>query len=301
MSILIKIIVTAVAGGLTYLLTNTTKQPGIWQLTMTVFVGGIVLVVQFLVDAAEVSRRTATLVREMNKAATLLADAERVFGNDILTQLVKAADGLDRREDLQLRFAEQQVRVLISVFKGLTAERAAHEGENPDWLLGLTEIASQSIDATSLTSFEKYQGYVDEGEFWDSELGRRYLTRQHEAIRRGVRIRRLFVLADDEIDDEKLAELLKPHKRIGVATQTLRLDEIDFLHRVADFIIFDQKISYEFQTSQAAPKNSRHVLETVALMTNAGHLQGRRSDFQALWDQAERGSRQPAAPPADLP
>src|SRR5689334_22248998 len=43
--ILIKIMVTSIAGGLTYFLTNSTKQPEIWQLTMSVFVAGVVLVV----------------------------------------------------------------------------------------------------------------------------------------------------------------------------------------------------------------------------------------------------------------
>jgi hypothetical protein len=289
--IIIKIVVTAVAGGLTYLLTNTTGQPDIWQLTMSVFVGGVVLVVQFLIDAAEQSRRTADLVREMNEAATLLAEAEGVLGSDSLTRLVKAAGGIERREDFQLRFAEQQVKDMTTLFRGLKAERASHDGENPDWLLGLTSIASQTIDATSLTSFGKYQGYVDEGEFWDSELGRRYLIRQRAAVERNVRIRRLFVLTDAIVDQDKLDNLLEPHKRIGVQTRVLHMDRVDFLHSVADLIVFDQKISYEFQTSKAARENTMPMLETVALMTNPDHLKRRQRDFEALWAAAEEKPR----------
>jgi hypothetical protein len=295
--LLIKIIVTAVAGGLTYLLTNTTNQPGIWQLTMSVFVGGTVLVVQFLIDAAEQSRRTGDLVQGMNEAVTLLARGEGVLGSDSLTRLVKAAAAIERREDLQLRFAEQQVEVLTNLFKGLKAERASHEGENPDWLLGLTQIASLSIDATSLTSFGKYQGYVDEGEFWSSELGRRYLIRQRMAIERNVRIRRLFVLTDTTVDRDKLPELLEPHQKVGVEIRIIHLNQVDFLHNVADFIIFDQKISYEFQTSQAARENTIPMLETVALMVNPEHLQRRRRDFEALWAAADEYSEADAPIP----
>ena len=50
MKVSTRILITAIAGGLTYVLTNATGQPEIWQLTMSVFVGGIVLVVQVLID-----------------------------------------------------------------------------------------------------------------------------------------------------------------------------------------------------------------------------------------------------------
>ncbi|WP_327002061.1 hypothetical protein OHA72_44120 [Dactylosporangium sp. NBC_01737] len=287
MQVLLKIVITAVAGGLTYLLTNTTDQPDIWQLTMSIFVGGVVFVVQFLIDAAEQSRRTAELVARIHEGATLLAESEGVLGSDSLTRLVKAAGGLDRREGLQLRFAEQQVEDLATLFNGLKAGRASHEGEHPDWLLGLTDRVSVSIDATSLTSFSEYQGYVDEGAFWESELGLRYLARQRRAIERNVRIRRLFVLTDNDVDDARVAGLLEPHRKIGVETRVLPLPQVDPLVAVADFIIFDQKICYEFQTSRAARENTRFMLETVALMVGDQHLQLRRRDFEALWAGAE--------------
>ncbi len=297
MQLLIKIVVTIAAGGLTYLLTNTTDQPRIWQLTMSIFVGGVVVVVQFLIDVAEQSRKTAEDVaeqsrktaedvRRINEAATMLADSENVLGGDSLTRLVKAAGGIDRGEQLQLRFADQQVKDMTNLFEGLKAKRASHEGENPDWLLGLTELASTSIDATSLTSFSKYQGYVDEGAFWESELGRRYLARQRMAIERGVRIRRLFVLTDSNVDQHRLAELLEPHKNIGVDTLALPSERIDLLLTVADFIIFDQKICYEFETAKAARENTMAMLETVALVVGPEHLQRRRRVFEALWAQA---------------
>jgi hypothetical protein len=284
--LLTKIVITLVAGGLTFLLTNTTDQPRIWQLTMSIFVGGVVVVVQFLIDVAEQSRNIAEDVRQINGAATMLAEAEGVLGGDSLTRLVKAARDIERREDLQLRFADQQIRDLTNLFEGLKAQRASHAGENPDWLLGLTELASTSIDATSLTSFSKLQGYVDEGAFWESELGRRYLARQRMAIERGVRIRRLFVLTDSNVDQHRLAELLEPHQKIGVETLALPFELIDPLMTVADFIIFDQKICYEFQTSRAARENTIHMLETVALMVSPQHLQLRRREFDALWAQA---------------
>jgi hypothetical protein len=45
-----KILITLIAGGITYLITNRTNAPTIWVLTISIFIGGVVLVVQFLND-----------------------------------------------------------------------------------------------------------------------------------------------------------------------------------------------------------------------------------------------------------
>ena len=289
MQILIKIVVTAVAGGLAYLLTNTTNEPVIWQLTMSVFVGGVALVVQFLIDVAEQSRRTADLVRKMNEAATLLAESDGVLGRDSLSRLVRAAGGISGREDLQLRFADRQVVDLANLFDGLQSGRAEHEGEDPDWLLGLTETASISIDATSMTSFDKYRGFVDEGQFWASDLGLRYLDRQRKAIERKVRIRRLFLLAEDATDADRLQALLEPHKKIKVETRILRADDIYFLYRndLEDFIVFDQRISYEFHTARTLRENVTPLIANVALVVNPRLVRQRQERFEELWSAAE--------------
>jgi hypothetical protein len=287
MRILVKIIVTAVAGGLTYFLTGLAHQPGIWQLTMAIFVGGIVLVVQFLIDSADEASRSTQLIRKMNEAATTLAETEEVLGTDSLTRLVKATGGLDSRAELQLRFAQQQVDELTALFEGLRSGRAPHEGENPDWLLGLTDAARLSIDATSLTSFDRtgtFKGFVDEGQFWEGELGRRYLLRQLAAIERKVRIRRLFVLVDGEPEPEQLTALLQPHQEINVETRVLRRNDIPPLRRsdLADFILFDQRISYEFETAKVASDSPAPFID-VALIAGPKHVERRRTVFEELW------------------
>lgn len=214
MLILVKILVTMVAGTVTFLLTNITEQPKIWQITISVFVAGVVLVVQFLIDLAEQARRQTEAYREqagkltdlvgrISESATHLATAEGHLGRHSLTRLIEAAARLDQREELQQRFANRQFSELSALLEGLRSGRAEHEGEDPDWLLGLTDIATTSITATSMTSFAKHQGYVDEGDFWASDLGLRYLDRQRRAIERKVRIRRLFLLAEDVIDQDK--------------------------------------------------------------------------------------------------
>lgn len=294
MQILIKIVVTAIAGGLTYLLTHATDQPQIWQLTVSTFVAGIILVVQFLIESAEQSRRLLDEVRGISRAAAHLATAEGHVGRGSLTRLVESAGRLDPLAELQLRFARHQVDDLTNLLDGLRSGRAEHEGENPDWLLGLTRAAVKSIDATSLTSFDRHRGFVDEGDFWASDLGLRYLDLQRKAIERGVRVRRLFLLTEDATDEEQLARLLAPHQQIGVQTDILRPDDVHFLHQndLADFILFDGKVSYEFHTARTLRKDVTPLLASVALVVEPRLVKKRQERFEELWNAVGR----PAVP-----
>ncbi|XVV09373.1 hypothetical protein ACQP2X_31580 [Actinoplanes sp. CA-131856] len=311
MQILIKIVVTSIAGGVAYLLTNITKQPEVWQITMSVFVAGVVLVVQFLIDVADQSRQLAEAIRvdgakqseelvrsvaDISAAATHLAMAEALIGRDSLVRLVESAGRMNPREELQLRFARRQIDDVANLIDGLRSGRAEHEGEDPDWLLGLTETANTSIDATSMTSFDKHRGFVDEGEFWESDLGLRYLDRQRKALERKVRIRRLFLLTEDATDPVQLKKLLEPHRKINVETRILRSDDVYFLHQndLEDFIVFDQKVSYEFHTARALKKNVTPLIASVALVVEPRLVARRRERFEELWDAAQPPQDEPA-------
>ncbi len=304
MEILIKIVVTSIAGGLTYLLTNVTEQPEVWQITMSVFAAGVVLVVQFLIEAAEQSRQLALAIRvdgaeqsrsliesvqKISAAATHLATAEERLGGDSLIRLVESAGRVSPTEELQLRFVSRQVSDLANLLDGLRSGRAEHEGENPDWLLGLTETATISIDATSMTSFNRHQGFVDEGGFWASDLGLRYLDRQRKAIERNVRIRRLFLLTEDATDEELLDKLLTPHRMINVEARVLRPENVYFLHQydLEDFILFDQKVSYEFHTARALRKDVTPLIANVALVVQPLLVSKRKERFEELWAAAD--------------
>jgi len=284
--ILIKIVVTAIAGGLTYLITNATHQPQIWQLTMSIFVAGLILVVQFLIESAEQNRHLLDEVRGISRAAAQLATAEGHLGRGSLTRLVESAGRLNPLEELQLRFARHQVDDLANLLDGLRSGRAEHEGEDPDWLLGLTQTAAKTIDATSLTSFDRHHGFVDEGDFWLSDLGLRYLDLQRKAIERGVRVRRMFLLTEDATDEEQLERVLAPHRQIGVQTTIVRPDDIHFLHQndLEDFILFDGKVSYEFHTARTLRKDVTPLIASVALVVEARLVKKRQERFEELWN-----------------
>jgi hypothetical protein len=98
-----------------------------------------------------------------------------------------------------------------------------YEGEDRDWLLGLTWTTRTSIDATSLVTIDSTQSQsrVDGG-LWTSDLGQRYLNRQREVIERGVRIRRVFIVERPEFrQDEDLDRVRRMHTDLGIEARTL--------------------------------------------------------------------------------
>ncbi|MEU8234991.1 hypothetical protein AB0C12_35820 [Actinoplanes sp. NPDC048967] len=306
MKISTRILFTVIAGGLTYLLTNATGQPEIWQLTMSMFVGGIVLVVQVLIDydnrmlqfAGEQSahaRRTEDIVDRrfaaISAATALYASVEATaLKADNVTRLVESAARISPHDELSRRFADHQINRLSTLFEGLQNGVTVDDGEDPSWLLGLTECSSRSIDATSMTSFTRPAAYVDD-EFWSSRLGQQYLHAQRRAItERDVRIRRVFLLSDeDAMNEERLRELREPHRRIGIETRVLRHSDLDPLLQMnlVDFILFDDAASYELHASSRLDSRlDREANVSVTLVVEPRRLQERRQRFASMWNAA---------------
>jgi hypothetical protein len=139
-----------------------------------------------------------------------------------------------------------------------------------------------------MTSFDKSRGYVDEGQFWGSDLGQRYLLSQRRAIERGVRVRRLFLVSEEELDTEKISELIAPHQRINAETRILLSHRLPFLFRsdLTDFVLFDQRVSYELHSASTLDDNDRPLIDNVALVVNSERVEKRRVRFEEMWASA---------------
>ncbi|WP_306207872.1 phosphatidylserine/phosphatidylglycerophosphate/cardiolipin synthase family protein [Actinoplanes sp. RD1] len=287
-----KILVSVVAGGATYLLTNATSQPEIWQLTMSVFVGGIVLVTQVLLGydtkVTELQALVDRRFRAVSTATDLYARVESHALAERINRLVQSTRGL-KADPLTQRFVDHELDRLIGMLDGLRHGWAFYVGEDRDWLLGLTACANKSIDATSMTSFGNRQGYVDE-EYWETDSGQRYLALQRRAIaERGVRIRRLFLLDEDtQADESLLSSLLAPHQAIGVEIRVLQPAKLDFLLRtdMFDFILFDGSLSYELRSALSVEREARPAIASVTLVSD-WRVDDRRRRFDQMWQAAE--------------
>ncbi len=180
---------------------------------LSTFVGGVILVVQFLIDfdrsLHDVEKRQARHAQtvddtvqkaflEINTATAIYSTIEASPVGSGIRDLVHSAIRLkDSSPDIALGLARSEIERMARFIYGLGEGQAEYEGEDQDWLLTLTRTAKQSIDATSTTAVDGGGMDFDDG-FWTTALGRRYLGAQRDAASHGVTVRRLFILTSPD-------------------------------------------------------------------------------------------------------
>lgn len=280
----------------------------------SVFIGGVAFVTQFLIDVErridyveETLQSVEERYDEHNRSVrkmitdefTKINAATELFGaveasalkTDAVTQLVKNSTAVKRdATPLIFDFAQAEITRLSRYLKVLAdSGDVVYEGEDRDWLLGLTRVASISIDATSLTTVDAGgRGFVDGG-LWNSDLGQRYLEAQREASRHGVEIRRLFIVDRPELkDDADFVSILQQHQHIGVEVRTLMADDITATQRssLIDFIVIDGVLSYQ-ATPASRVAEKPPTIATTTLVTDPQRVQERMARYEDLWSSAQ--------------
>ncbi|MFI1928044.1 hypothetical protein [Streptomyces sp. NPDC020377] len=248
-----KTLLSVFVGGATYALTVTLDQPAIWKLTASVFLAGAALIIQYMADfdrrlvsvtesREQELRVLSRLDEQLASVADLVGPVERPTSNSAgsIAHLMRRAAAVDfGGPEVVEGFVRREVSNLAVLVGGLSQRNVVLAGEDHDWIVSLTQSATRSIDAISSHQDRAY---------WDSELGRRYLHAQLEAITvREVGIRRIFqVNVPEQIDD--LREVLSEQQRLGVDVRVVALSELPAATRsgaFSDFVIFDQVLSYE--------------------------------------------------------
>ncbi|MEV6520506.1 DUF6879 family protein [Longispora sp. NPDC051575] len=323
LKVLRKIVLTLLIGGVAYLLTHLTKQPEIWGVTLSVFIGGVTLVVQFLIDfdnrlrtvqsvhAEHADAVTATLrehgstvqrsqARHAERVEALIErrfgqinEATRLFGRvdashlrtDAVTQLVLNATQLEPDlPDLVKGFAQTEITRFSDFLKDLGSGREViYDGEDRDWMLGLARNARRSIDAISITGVDVAGG------LWESELGHRYLKAQRGAVARGVRVRRLFVLVGrpETNSGAHLEAVFRVQHDFGIEVRVLdpKVEIAIPRHDLFDFSLFDDALSYEVQPTPQFDDKPPSIVRTQLVLLPE-RVADRISRFQALWQAA---------------
>ena len=309
----------ALALGLSLTLDGSAEAHTLLAIGTSVFVSGIAFVVQFLVDVetrvdqltdsmakvgdkyeehSRASEETIRLQFEKINAATELfgaveASALRI---DATTQLVRDATAAVRSSSaLVSKFAQGEIGRLAGYLEALgQGADVPYDGEDRDWLLGLTKAATVSIDATSLTTVDAGgRGFMDGG-LWNSDLGHKYLQEQHAAVKRGVKIRRIFIFDRPEFQHDKdLLNILRRHVAIGVEVRTLApgLDRYSFI----DFIVLDGELVYQSQP-ESRLGDSRPIIATTTLVTKPERVFRRLQQYHELWESATEFIPPPAIP-----
>jgi hypothetical protein len=300
-----KALLTVGLGGLTFLITNALRLPTEAQIILSILIGGIALILRFLVDfenrLAAVEQLEKDGMTEMRAlvghAFTEISEATALFGlieasalqTDLVTQLVRNSTQISPTSPpIVYHFVQAKIRETSDFLKQLAeGGTVTYYGEDRDWLLGLTRNATVSIDAISLAA-------VDHG-LWHSEIGQRYLDAQRRAAGSGKRVRRIFVLdspamADDPAIQQACAEQLS--MRIDVRMLDRAAVPPPLQVQVRDLIIFDDTLAYETNPTTADPRHAQ-IAETRLVLTDS-RVKECAQLFRELWDAA----REPGAAPA---
>lgn len=235
---------------------------------------------------------TASFAR-IGRLAELSAEMERSsLGPALLAEFLETASQVDGRVNpLLRRVARKDVKRVVGFLRQLqVGGEIAYDGEDREWLLGLTQEAESSIDAISMSTVDAGAFGLDDG-LWTSDLGIRYLDDQRKAIARKVRIRRIFVVEKkDMVSQEGFQRVIQMQRNAGVQVRMLDQKLIpDYLQpTIFDCIIFDGLVSYEtaatapFTASQPRPGTLR-----TRLAPEPARVRDLEQRFEQLWELAD--------------
>lgn len=255
---------------------------------------GVALII-FIVDTeirfSAVGDRVTAGFAQTGRLADLSAKIERSsLGSVLLGNFLETASQVDGRVNpLLQRLARREVERVTSFVSQLQAGgKIVYDGEDRDWLLGLTPETQISIDAISLSTVDAGVMGLDGG-LWTSDLGRRYLVLQSQAVERKVRIRRIFVIEEEHqemVRDESFLRITKMQRDIGVKVRMLdhRLIPEWMRSMIFDFIVFDGAIGYE--TTFVSDQNRGATLET-RLVPEPARVRDLKERFEQLWERAD--------------
>jgi hypothetical protein len=183
-------------------------------------------------------------------------------------------------------FAQEEIARLASLMESLSNGSADCPGENHEWLIDLTTCAKRTLYATSTD--------VDR-DFWSSEPAKRYLAAQGDAIKkRGVKIRRLFLVERPGDVTAGLKEICKTQRRFGIDARIAvrsKLEPSAQMSPLNDFIIFDGELCYETEP------DVRVVPAKTTLKMKRAHVEERVNRFNVLWEASAHTDPDPRPEP----
>jgi ABC-type multidrug transport system fused ATPase/permease subunit len=277
-------------GGVTYAVTTLADQPATTTVLLSVFIGGLVLVIQYL---SEFERRLTASSEQVRASLAGLNAATRLeellhaspLSSEDVSNLVKDITAIhDLGIFLVSELATAEWNRLARFIGELKTGRTRYAGEDREWLLALTSRARDEIVATSSMS-------VDDG-FWETELGARYVDMQGEAVGRGVRVRRVFLLDDSRpATDVTFQKARATQQQKQIEVRILHVERLTPAQRTLykDYVLFDQGIYYQVQPPTrrwATDQETAAVTETL-LSTRPEEVEFGRNYFEQLWDMAK--------------
>jgi hypothetical protein len=291
-----KALLTVSLGGATFLITNALNQPQHVQITLSILIGGIALILRFLVDfenrlaaVEQLEKDGMTEMRAMvGSAFSEISEATELFGlieasalqTDLVTQLVRNSTQISPASPpIVYHFVQNKIKETSDFLKQLAeGGTVTYYGEDRDWLLGLTRNATMSIDAISMTAVDH--------DLWQSEIGQRYLDAQRRAAGGGKRVRRIFVLDSPAMaDDPAIRRACEEQREMRIDVRLLDRAAVPppLRVQVRDLIIFDDTLAYETNPTTTADPKHAQIAETRLVLTDS-RVKECAQLFRELWE-----------------
>ncbi len=252
----------------------------------------VLFIVDFEVRVSGLQDQVAAGFQKVHTSSELLNLMERsVLDTALLSELMEAAGKADASVSPMLqRLARREIeRATWFVRQLSTGGEIAYDGEDREWLLGLTEQAQRSIDAISLSTVDAGMRGFDGG-LWTSDLGTRYLELQREAIERQVTIRRIFVFENENLArDETFLKITQAQRKVGVDVRMLdhQLIPERLQAMIFDFIIFDGGVGYETTPATTFTSGAtRPAIVRTRLAPMPARVRDLENQFEKLWAAA---------------
>ncbi|WP_305785498.1 DUF6879 family protein [Symbioplanes lichenis] len=271
------------------------------QLIITVVAGGVALLVQYLLEVAESERAGRAEIAglgdtvrrgfaSVNEATELVAEIGRsAVDHDVLEALLHRAARITGDASPLVRLvAGSETRRLTETLQALAAgQEVFYDGEDREFLLTLARGTTRSLDAICWAM--NAQGEGSGTGFWLSDLGARYLDLQRAAVRRGVVVRRIFIVESAGLTPgTELSRIVAMQRSAGIQVRLLdRPEEAAQDGGVSDYLVFDGELGYV-----STPVTRREVSAapwqlTTRLLLDARIVGNREHRFAELWESAQ--------------
>ncbi|MBM2619787.1 hypothetical protein JIG36_30185 [Actinoplanes sp. LDG1-06] len=271
------------------------------QLIVTILIGGVTLLVQYLADLERRSHETDRLRGEeirnlrgfiqhgfesVDEATELMTEIDQSAGRrELLKQVIRRSGHITPAAPPLVQFlAESEMRRLAETLQALSdGHELFYDGEDREYLLALTRGTTGSLLAVSWATVNADKVSFEAG-FWFSDLGARYLDLQRAAARRGVTIRRIFIIESPTLmTNPELRRILAMQRNAGISVRVSSDSEAAQDGGFSDFVIFDEQICYVTTpvTRQEAPGAPARL--TTRLVLNQEFTRHRIERFEELW------------------
>ena len=221
-------------------------------------------------------------LRERSQTARLLSLLENARGDNWLISHLEqlVADHVEIMTSEDTLFSERAREHIVDVVGKMSDIAEGHIDIQPlqesVFTIKLVDKCDRALDAIS----------IQDDEWWSSPLGHEYLERHKLLLKRGGRVRRVFVLPNDENKRRRLVSAMAAQRDLKIDVRSIAETKLRPEHR-KDFVIYDDRYVRWGLTGEP---------RAAQLSRNPDDIAEARNIFDDAWLRARDGTDAVSAP-----